>query len=87
MKPIRFTSHAEEKFAILQAHGCVVTREQVLETLRHPATVAEGYKGRRIARGTLSPHHFLNVVFVETETEVVIVTFYPVRRRRHEGAV
>ncbi|MEW6247052.1 MAG: hypothetical protein AB1555_10115 [Nitrospirota bacterium] len=61
MKSIRFTSHAEEKFAILQAHGCAVTREQVLETLRHPATVAEGYKGRRIAQGTLSLNHLLCV--------------------------
>jgi hypothetical protein len=32
MKPIRFTSHAEEKFAILFAHGCQVTREQVVKT-------------------------------------------------------
>lgn len=87
MKPIRLTSHAEEKFAILQGHGCVVTREQVLETLRHPATIIEGYRGRRIAQGSLHANHLLNVVFVEAETELIVVTFYPVRRARYEGAV
>ena len=45
MKPIRFTSHAEEKFAILFAHGCQVTREQVVKTFQQPEKVHEGYKG------------------------------------------
>lgn len=87
MKPIRFTSHAEEKFVILATHGCMVTRDQVLETLRQPERIVEGYKGRRVAQGPLSMNHLLNVVFVETETEIIVVTFYPGRRARYEGAI
>jgi hypothetical protein len=44
MKPIRFTSHAEEKFAILFTHGCQVTREHVVKTLQQLEKVHEGYK-------------------------------------------
>ena len=64
-----------------------MAREHVLETLRNPAKITEGYKGRRVAQGSLSTNHLLNVVFVETETELIVVTFYPVRRARYEGAV
>jgi hypothetical protein len=87
MKSVRFTSHADEKFGILAAHGCVVTRAQVLETLNHPDQTVAGYKGRTIARGPLGPDHLLNVVFAETEAEIIVVTFYPGRRTRYEGAI
>ena len=87
MKPIRFTSHAEEKFAILLTHGCQVTRDQVVKTLQQPEKVHEGYKGRWIAQSSLSADHLLNVIFVETETEIIVVTFYPGRRERYEGAI
>lgn len=87
MKPVRFTSHADEKFGILAAHGCVVTRAQVLEALNHPDEIVTGYKGRKVARRPLSPDHLLNVVFAETEAEKIVVTFYPGRRTRYEGAI
>ncbi len=87
MKPVRFTSHADEKFGILAAHGCVVTKAQVLETLKHPDTIGPGYRGRKIARGPLTQEHLLNVVFSETEGEITVVTFYPGRRTRYEGAI
>lgn len=87
MKPVRFTSHADEKFGILAAHGCVVTRAQVLETLNQPDRIIAGYKGRKIAQGPLSSDHLLNVVFAEDEAELIVVTFYPGRRARYEGAI
>lgn len=87
MKPIRFTSHAEEKFVILSTHGCVVTRDQVVATVRQPEKIVEGYQGRKIAQGPLSVDHLLKVIFVETETEIIVVTFYPGRRVRYEGAI
>lgn len=87
MKPLRFTSHAEEKFGILAVHGCMVTKAQVVETLKHPDTIGAGYRGRKIARGPLTQDHLLNVVFAETEAEIIVVTFYPGRRSRYEGAI
>ncbi|MEX2491050.1 MAG: hypothetical protein WD425_04735 [Nitrospirales bacterium] len=36
---------------------------------------------------SLSAEHRLNVIFVETETEFIVVTFYPGRRERYEGAI
>lgn len=87
MKPIRFTRHADEKFGILAAHGCVITRDQVMEVLGRPEKIVAGYKGRRVAQGPFSPDHLLNVVFMETEIENIVVTFYPGRRTRYEGAI
>lgn len=87
MKPVRFTSHAEEKFGILAAHGCVITKVQVLETLKHPDTIGVGYRGRKIARGPLTLDHLLNVVFEETDAEIIVVTFYPGRRMRYESTI
>jgi hypothetical protein len=40
-----------------------------------------------IAQSSLSAHHLLNVIVVETETEIIVVTFYPGRRERDEGAI
>jgi len=84
---VRFTRHAENKFAVLSAHGCLVTRERVLEVLAHPDAVVEGYRARRIAQGWLNNAHVLRVVFEEHEDERVVVTFYPGRRSRYEGPI
>ena len=44
-------------------------------------------KERKIARRPLSPEHLLNVVFSETESEIIVVTFYTGRRTRYEGTI
>jgi hypothetical protein len=49
--------------------------------------IGPGYRGRKIARGPLTQEHLLNVVFSETESEIIVVTFYPGRRTRYEGAI
>jgi len=87
IKPIRFTSHANEKFLILARHGCHVERSQVLAILAQPDVVTQGHRGRRVAQGPLDQRHVLRVVFEEHENEFVVVTFFPARRDRYESQV
>jgi hypothetical protein len=44
-------------------------------------------QGGWIAQGSLSTDHLLNVIGVENENEIIVVTFYPGRRERDEGAI
>ena len=85
MKPTRFTGHARAKFADLTALGLTLSESQVVDVIDHPDRVDEGHHGRQIAQGTLDESHVLRVVFEEADNEIVVVTFYPGRRRRYEG--
>lgn len=62
-------------------------RSWVVEILNRPDRVEDGYKGRRVAQGELDQNRVLRVVFKETDTEIVVVTFYPGRKAQYEGSV
>ncbi len=62
---IRFTRHAEEKFALLAQHGFVITREQVENAVIRPDRVDEGRRGRLVAERVVSRNHVVRVVYVE----------------------
>ncbi len=87
MPSIRFTAHARLKFADLSRLGLVVTEGDVLEALAAPDETAPGHHNRKVAQKGYGPRHVLRVVFEEHENEIVVVTFYPARRRRYEGQV
>ena len=80
-----FTRHAEDKFDILGRHGFSVSRARVVDTLLDPDAVLPGTKGRRIAQKKVSEHHVLRVVYREEGEELVVITFYPGRRKYYEG--
>lgn len=86
-KKIVYGIHAEEKFEILKAHGFVVTKRQVRDTLRKPDKVDDGFRGRKVAQRKISEKHVLRVVYVEGRNEMFVVTFYPGRRSRYESSV
>jgi hypothetical protein len=79
---IRFTLHAEEKLLRLIKVG--ITKEKVVETLKRPERVLEGYWGRKIAQGNLAGDLILRVVYEETAEEILIITVYPAERRRYQ---
>ena len=82
-----FTRHAEGKFDVLERHGFSVSRSRVVDTLLDPDAVLPGTKGRRIAQKRVSEHHVLRVVYREEGEELVVITFYPGRRKYYEGQV
>jgi hypothetical protein len=84
---IVFTRHAESKFDVLERHGFSVSRAQVVDTLLDPDAVFPAVKERRIAQKRISEHHVLRVVYREEGELLVVITFYPGRRKYYEGSV
>jgi len=82
-KPIRFTKHAQQKLNDLAEMGFSVTEQQVIDAVQSPEHVYTD-ADPPIAQKLISEHHLLRVVFVEESSEIVIITFYPARRDRHE---
>ena len=87
MASIRFTVHARLKFADLATLGLGVSEAEVLDVLAAPDETVPGHHNRKVAQKGYGPRHVLRVVFEEHENEIVVVTFYPARRRRYEGQV
>jgi hypothetical protein len=84
---IVFTHHAESKFDILEQHGFSVNRETVIDALLDPDNVISAAKGRQIAQKRISERHVLCVVYREEAEALVVITFYPGRRKYYEGSV
>jgi hypothetical protein len=84
---IVFTRHAESKFGILERHGFRVSRAQVVDTLLGPDAILPTVKGRRIAQKVVSEHHVLRVVYREEGEALIVITFYPGRRKYYEDRV
>jgi len=85
VKEIIFSSHAENKFAILKNHGFDVLKDTILLALESPDKVEHGYKNRKIAQKVIDERHVIRVVFEETGEMLRVITFYPGRRVRYEG--
>ncbi len=82
-KPIRFTDHAWKKFADLEALGFIVTEAQVVDTVLRPESI-DASEHPPTAQKVISEKHVLRVVFIEDGEGILIVTFYPGRRKRYE---
>jgi len=83
---VRFTRHAQGKFPILATHGFVVSEEQVRQTVFAPDRV-EDHGAEQIAQKRMTDTHVLRVVYRMENGEIVVITFYPGRRRRYEDSV
>ena len=84
-KPVRFSSHAKQKFRILTQHGVVIKREQVILTVLNPEKQEIARKGRKLAQRGLDRTRVLRVVYEDRDNDLLVVTFYPGRRDRYEG--
>jgi hypothetical protein len=85
-RKVRFTQHAQQKFSILAAHGFVVSEEEVRLTVLIPDRV-EDREIEQIAQKRISDTHVLRVVYRLENDEMVVITFYPGRRKRYEDNV
>lgn len=83
---VRFTRHAQAKFALLMTHGFPVSEEQVRTAVTSPERL-EFHGGERIAQRQISDTHVLRVVHRIEGATVVVITFYPGRRERYENRV
>ncbi|MCD6247241.1 MAG: DUF4258 domain-containing protein [Candidatus Diapherotrites archaeon] len=75
---IRITKHAMER---MEKYG--ISEALVIETLKRPKVLIEGYAGRKIAQRKLNSY-VLRVVFEKKRNEIVVITVYKARRERYE---
>jgi DNA-binding winged helix-turn-helix (wHTH) protein len=76
---------APNSFTVLEELGFKIQEGRVDETLRKPQLVQRTWKERFVATGPLNSTHMLRIVFEKENGNIVVVTFYPVRRSRYEG--
>ena len=85
-RAVRFTRHAQEKFSVLVSHGFAVSEEQVRETVLSPGSI-EDRGAEQIAQKKVSDTHVLRAVYRLEDDEIVVITFYPGRRKRCEDTL
>ena len=79
---VRFTKHAREKFELLKRYGFALREEDVVNTVLNPERLER--KGTlRFAMRSIDPKHALRVVYEERKRYLLVITFYPVRRKRY----
>ena len=78
---IRFTRHESEKFDLLRSYGFVVTEKNVEEVISNPDRVDER-ENLTLAIRPMDDDYGLRVVYRRTNDNIVVLTFYPVRRDR-----
>jgi hypothetical protein len=78
---IRFTKHAAEKFEFLKAYGFDITEALVKDTVATPSRVDQR-DDQVLALKPLNEEYALRVVYSRTNDNIVVVTFYPVKRAR-----
>ena len=81
---IRFTKHAKEKFEILAKHGVNLSQDQIIEAINNPDLVDEETRyPLLIAQSELDEEHILRVVYRYEEGIILIITFYPGRKKQY----
>lgn len=84
-KNIIFCKHAELKFSILKRHGVNISKEEIIDAILRPDKILSGGHFRKIAQKPFNSEKILRVIFEETKDSIIVITFYPAKRRRYEN--
>ena len=79
-----FTKHAQQKFVIVRSSGFQIIRNQVQQTIVSPIKVEDRLDGTYIATSIFDERHVLRVVYRYEDDIIVIITFYPGRRKAYK---
>ena len=74
---IIFTKHANDKFEVLKRHGFLVSKDQVLRTLKFPEFIDHTRHPLLIAEKQINRKYVLRVVFSKKSAIIKVITFYP----------
>jgi len=80
-----FCKHAEAKFNILRQHGIIISKKEIIDVVLGPEKILSGGHFRKIAQKPFNSNKLLRVIFEETKDSIIIITFYPAKRRRYEN--
>jgi hypothetical protein len=78
---VRFTKHAYEKFEFLRRYGFEVDEAAIVEAVENPSRV-ERRGDQFLALKPLDEEYAIRVVYRAINDNIVVVTFYPVKRAR-----
>lgn len=79
-----FTKHAKGKFLRVQKAGFKITQKQVKQTILFPLKVEDRPDNTHIATTLIDKTHVLRVVYRTQNDIIIIITFYPGRRKAYE---
>jgi hypothetical protein len=80
-----FSLHATMKLDLLNRHGFIISKDEILNILKNPDKIDRGYKNRYIAQKIKDEKHVIRIVFeLNDENNISIITMYPGRRDRYE---
>ncbi len=82
MARVTFTRHAMEKFELVRRFGFEVSQDQVITVITAPdKTERRGVQ--TFSTKAMDREFALRVVHEERKGIIVVITFYPVRRKRY----
>lgn len=79
-----FTHHAKVKFIKTRKAGFKITQNQVRQTIKSPLKTKDRLDGTFIATTLIDKSHVLRVVYKMEGDIIVIITFYPGRRKAYD---
>ena len=85
MPNFKFCSHAEAKFQILKEHGFLITKKQVINTIKEYDSKEKGKDNRVVFQKIFDEDHVLREICEKNNGKIVVVTFYPGRRSYYEN--
>lgn len=80
-KKVEFTKHAYDKFELLRKYGFDISRAAVEEAVASPCLV-DRRDDQVLVLKPLDRKYALRVVYKMVNDNIVVVTFYPVKRKR-----
>jgi len=80
-KKVSFTRHAREKFQFLKEYGFEITEASIREAILNPSRV-ERKDDQILALKPLDREYAVRVVYRIVKDNILVVTFYPVKRER-----
>jgi hypothetical protein len=82
VEKIKYTAHAEEKFYILSKYGFILEKKQIEEAIHSPDRCEERDE-EMVFTKIISQRHAIRVICKREEDMLKVITFYPIRRRKH----
>jgi hypothetical protein len=81
LKKVTFTRYAQEKFQFLKGYGFEITEASIREAVLNPSRV-ERKDDQLLALKPLDREYAVRVAYRIVNDNIVVVTFYPVKRER-----
>lgn len=79
-----FTSHAKDKFLKVEKAGFTLSQKDLKDTISNPLFLENRTDGTYIASSLLDKNHILRVVYRKENDIIIVITFYPAKRKRYE---